>query len=183
MCHSLLQDPAFFRLLSRIDAELAAEARKGRCPHCAGPLHVADYPRKPRGCPAAVRAEYARRLSFTCGWCETRTTPASVRFLGRRVYVALVLMLVSPQGGFAARAVSDRLAVSTRTLARWRTWWRETFPTTPFWRSARARFLPPVTSDDLPESLWARFGAPTCSERIAQILVFLSPLGSTAMGA
>ena len=48
-----------FRFLSRIDAELAAEARKGRCPRCTGPLHVADYPRKPRGCPVAVRAEYA----------------------------------------------------------------------------------------------------------------------------
>lgn len=183
MCHSLLQDPAFFRFLSRIDAELAAEARRGRCPHCAGPLHVADYPRKPRGCPAAVRAEYAWRLSFTCGRCETRTTPASVRFLGRRVYVALALMLASPPRGFTTRAVCDRLAVSARTLARWRTWWRQALPATPFWRKARGRFLPPVASDDLPEGLWARFGGPTCAERMAQILVFFSPLGSSAMGA
>ena len=71
----MLQNPAFFRFLSRINAE----ARWSRCFHCAGPLHVADYPRKPRGYPVVVRAEYARRLSFTCGWCETRTPPAAKR--------------------------------------------------------------------------------------------------------
>ena len=91
MCHALLHDPAFFRLLTRIDAEFATEARQGRCPECKGPLHVGDFPRKPRGCPASVREEYSRRLSFTCGWCDSRTTPASVRFLGRRVYVAVAL--------------------------------------------------------------------------------------------
>ena len=58
MCHDVLQDPTFFRFLSRIDHEFAAETRAGRCPGCEGPLHVSDYPRKPRGCPAAVREEY-----------------------------------------------------------------------------------------------------------------------------
>ena len=72
MCHDVLQDPTFFRFLCRIDHELAAETRAGRCPGCAGPLHVADYPRKPRGCPAAVREAYSRRLSFTCGRCDAR---------------------------------------------------------------------------------------------------------------
>jgi hypothetical protein len=76
VCHALLHDPAFFRLLTRIDAEFAAQTRKGRCPECAGPLHVADFPRKPRGCPPSVREEYSWRLSFTCGWCDTRSTPA-----------------------------------------------------------------------------------------------------------
>jgi hypothetical protein len=27
-----------------------------------------------------VREEYSRRLSFTCGRCDARSTPASVRF-------------------------------------------------------------------------------------------------------
>ena len=60
MCHAL-HDPAFFRFLTQIDAQLAAEARQRRCPECAGPLHVADFPRKPRGCPASVREEYSSR--------------------------------------------------------------------------------------------------------------------------
>jgi len=53
--HVFLQDPAFVRFLNRIDEELAAAARLGGCRFCEGPLHVADYPRKPRGCPAAVQ--------------------------------------------------------------------------------------------------------------------------------
>jgi len=55
VCQAFLQDPAFFRFLTRIDEELAAAARLGGCRFCEGPLHVADYPRKPRGCPAAVQ--------------------------------------------------------------------------------------------------------------------------------
>lgn len=121
MCHALLQDPAFFRFLQRIDEEFAAETRRGRCRRCAGALHRADYPRKPRGCPAAVMEEYSSRFSFTCGRCEKRATPASVRFLGRRVYLAVVLMLVSPRGGAAGRALCELLTIPQRTLGRWRT--------------------------------------------------------------
>lgn len=90
MCHAFPHDPAFFRFLTQIDAQLAAEARERRCRECAGPLHVADFPRKPRGCPASVREEYSWRLSFTCGRCDARTTPASVRFLGRRATIAVI---------------------------------------------------------------------------------------------
>ena len=100
------ETPRFFRFLSRIDHEFAAETRAGRCPGCQGPLHAANYPRKPRGCPAAVREEYSRRLSFTCGRCDARSTSPSVRFAGRRVYLAVVLMLRSPPGnGIGPRAV------------------------------------------------------------------------------
>ena len=54
VCQAFLQDPAFFRFLTRIDEKLAAVARLGGCRFCEGPLHVGDYPRKPRGCLAAV---------------------------------------------------------------------------------------------------------------------------------
>ena len=134
MCH-VLDDPAFFRFLIQIDAQLAAEARERRCPECAGPLHVADFPRKPRGCPASVREEYSWRLSFTCGRCDARTTPASVRFLGRRVYVAVMLMLVSPPAGSAAGTLACLMAVPVRTVRRWRRWWQKDFQQTVFWRS------------------------------------------------
>ena len=127
MCHALLHDPAFFRLLTRIDAEFAAQTRQGRCPECAGPLHVADFPRKPRSCPPSVRQEYSWRLSFTCGWCDTRSTPVSVRFFGRRVYVAVALMLVSPPAGYATRALEQLLSVPARTLRRWENWWQRVF--------------------------------------------------------
>jgi hypothetical protein len=178
VCH-VLDDPAFFRFLTQIDAQLAAEARQRRCPGCAGPLHVADFPRKPRGCPASVRQEYSRRLSFTCGRCDARTTPASVRFLGRRVYVAM--MLVSPPAGGSARALAHLMAVPARTVRRWRTWWQRDFRQTAFWQSVRERFVPAVPAEALPQSLLARFEGPTAHERLLQLLRFVSPLSTAAM--
>jgi len=181
VCHAVLQDPAFFRFLTRIDEELASATRLRRCPGCGGPLHVADYPRKPRGCPAAVQEEYSRRLSFTCGRCDARATPPSVRFAGRRVYLAVVLMLVSAPGSASTRALGDRLRVAAITLKRWRRWWREGFPSTPFWRSVCERFMPPVTISQLPQSLLDRFETSAIAERLTQALRFIAPLSTRAM--
>lgn len=180
MCHTVLQDPAFFRLLTRIDEELAAATRLQGCRACGGPLHVADYPRKPRGCPAAVREAYSRRLSFTCGRCDLRATSPSVRFAGRRVYLAVVLMLVSPAGSASAQALCDRLRIAAVTLKRWRRWWRETFPSTPFWQSVCERFMPPVTISGLPQSLLERFETSAMAERLARALRFIAPLSTLA---
>lgn len=179
MCHAAqLQDPAFFRFLVRIDEELAAATRLQGCRACAGPLHVADYPRKPRGCPAEVRDAYSRRLSFTCGQCDRRATPPSVRFAGRRVYLAVVLLLVSSAGSASARALCQQLRIAAVTLKRWRTWWREDFPSTPLWRSVRERFLPPLVPCQLPLDLIERFAASTRTERLLQTLRWLAPLTS-----
>lgn len=182
MCHAVLQDLAFFRFLTRIDEEWAAATRLEGCLSCGGPLHVADYPRKPRGCPAGVQAEYSRRLSFTCGRCDRRATPPSVRFAGRRVYLAVVLMLVSPAGSRSARSLCDRLRIAAVTLRRWRAWWREGFPSTPFWQSVCARFMPPVTMSELPQSLLERFQARAMTDRLAQALRFIAPLSTRADG-
>lgn len=176
MYASLLRDPAFFRFLLRIDEEFAAETCKAGCPKCAGPLHVADFPRKPRGCPAAVVEEYSWRFSFTCGRCEKRATSASVRFLGRRVYVAVMLMLVSPPQGVTACQLCDELGVPIRTLSRWRRWWRTDFLCTALWRAARSRFMPPLESEQLPGSLLARIQANSPTDRLALALRWLSPL-------
>jgi hypothetical protein len=180
VCHAL-HDPAFFRFLTQIDAQLAAETRERRCRQCAGPLHVADFPRKPRGCPASVREEYSFRLSFTCGRCDARTTPASVRFLGRRVYVAMILMLVSPPAGSTAGALAGLMAVPVRTVRRWRSWWQKDFQRTAFWRSVGERFASPVPAEGLPQSLLARFQGSTGHERLIQLLRFISPLSTASM--
>ena len=181
MCHALLNDPVFFHLLTRIDAEHAEQIRQDRCPRCKGPLHVADYPRKPRGCPPSVLKEYSQRLSFTCGWCDQRTTPASVRFLARRVYVALALMLLSGSAGSAACALRQHLKVSARTVKRWRTWWHRDFQRTAFWHSVRERFASPVPAEGLPQSLLERFQGPTCQERLEELLRFVRPLSTSAV--
>jgi hypothetical protein len=122
-----------------------------------------------------VREEYSRRLSFTCGRCDVRATSPSVRFAGRRVYLALVLMLRSPPGSASGQELCDVLSIPARTLKRWRTWWREDFPATPFWQSMRERFMPPVVTESLPQSLLERFEGESMSDRLAQALRWIGP--------
>lgn len=177
MCHALLQDPDFFLFLLRIDEEFATETRGAGC-RCGGVLHSARYPRKPRGCPVRVREDYSWRFSFCCARCAQRATPASVRFLGRRVYVAMVLTLVSPRGGTAARALCELLTIPVRTLERWRSWWSRDFMRTPFWQSMRERFIPPVPMPRLPQSLLERFDTGTPAHRLQRLLRFLAPLST-----
>ena len=177
MCHALLLDPKFLALLLRIDHELAAQTRADGCP-CGGVLHRADYPRKPRGCPVEVRDEHCSRLSFCCSVCRRRSTSMSVRFLARRVYLALAVVLVSARPGGptpAAARLGMALGVQRRTLARWREWWCEQFPLTPLWRAACARFMPPVPEAQLPGELIARFAGPA-PEAVMRLLVWLSPV-------
>ena len=180
MCHALLQDLNFFRLLLRIDQGLALERRVGGCA-CGGVLHVDDYPRKPRGCPDEVRDDFSSRFSFCCNRCRTRATPPSVRFLGRRVYVALAVVLMSARHCAptpAANHAAALLEIPLRTLQRWRQWWQERLPVSAFWQAASARFLPPVTVAAMPGALLARFVG-TAAESLLRLLVFLSPLTLT----
>jgi len=102
----------------------------------------------------------------------------SVRFLGRRVYLALAVVLGSArhagQSPAAARLASD-LQIPVRTLQRWHQWWSEQFPLTPLWQTACARFMPPVDTALLPASLLERFAGDT-AEALLRLLVFLSPI-------
>lgn len=180
MCHAVLQNPEFFLLLLRIDEELAKQARAAGC-RCGGVLHSACYPRKPRGCPAQVREHYCRRFSFCCASCDQRTTPRSVRFLGPRVYVAVMLMLVSPPRGVPAKTVCEALCVPARTLARWRSWWTQDFACSAFWQSVRERFSTPVSIAQLPQSLLERFAMGTPLEQLEQLLRFISPMSTRAV--
>ncbi len=184
MCHALLQDPKFLTLLVRIDHELAARCRADGC-RCGGDLHRANYPRKPRGCPRSMRADYSWRLSFCCAACRKRSTSLSVRFLGRRVYLALAVVLVSGSrgGSNSTRArLGAELGVTRQTLGRWQLWWTEQFALTPLWRATCARFMPPVDVLGFPLTLLERFmGSP--AHRLMRLLVFLSPLTLRAGGA
>ena len=174
MCHILLQDPIFFKLLLRIDMEMAEQAQAQGCP-CGGALHKANYPRKPRACPTEVRSDYASRFSFCCSQCRKRTTSMSVRFLGRRVYVALAVVLMSRRVGTSALAtLSGVLAIPSRTILRWQHWWTGIFPATPLWQAGCARFMPPVPASDLPDSLIQRF-AGVAAEAMMRLLAFLTP--------
>jgi len=186
VCHALLQDPKFLSLLLRIDCEFAAQCRADGC-RCGGDLHRADYPRKPRGCPRSMRDEYSSRLSFCCAVCRKRATSLSVRFLGRRVYLALAVVLVSGSRTASTPTgvrLGAELGVARQTLQRWQAWWIEQFPLTPLWRATCARFMPPVPQAQLPGELIARFAGPA-HEALMRLLIWLSPVsvgrGQTAV--
>ena len=177
MCHALLQDPKFLTLLLRVDHEFAAQRRADGC-RCGGNLHSADYPRKPRGIPRSMRDDYSSRLSLCCAVCRTRSTSLSVRFLGRRVYLALAVVLVSGSrtGSTATGArLGAELGVARQTLQRWQAWWTLQFPLTPLWRATCARFMPPADIAGFPGTLIERFlGSP--ADSLMRLLVFLSPV-------
>jgi hypothetical protein len=108
-----------------------------------------------------------------------RSTPPSLRFLGRKVYLATVVVVVSiMQCGISEprmRRLNGVIGVDRRTLGRWRMWWRKAFTGSPFWSSARAAFMPPVDEHRLPAELLERF-AGSAAERLIALLRFLTPI-------
>jgi hypothetical protein len=187
---AVLADAKFHEQLLVFDRDLAASARAARCWLCGGALHSASYDRKPRGCPGGLGQEYAERFSFCCAvdGCRKRTTPPSLRFLGRHVYLATVVTLISALMLGTTPSRLARLSVvpglDRRTLARWRAWWRAIFSDSPFAAVTRAAVATPIDIASLPASLLDRF-AGDVSEQLIALLRFLGPLtgGTAAMHA
>lgn len=183
MYQNLLDRSTLYPILRNLDEELAAAARERGC-RCGGQLHRACYPRKPRGAPREVEEDraYRQRLSFCCATegCRRRTTPASVLFLGRKVYFAAVVVLVSVlrQGTTPTRLerLRELVGVSARTVRRWRQWWLESFVQSAFWRWARGRLRAPLDESQLPLSLLEAFEAKEEDLRLVRLLDFVSPL-------
>ena len=185
MYRALLADAKFHQQLLAFDRDLAAQCRAAGCPECGGVLHTANYPRKPRGRPVALGEEHDRRFSFCCAvdGCRNRSTPASLRFLGRKVYLAVIVTLISAMhdGLTAPRLgkLTETIGVDRRTVARWRNWWRACFTATPFWRAQSAGLMPPIDAARLPTALLERFAGDTAQ----QLIAFLSFLGPMTAGA
>lgn len=163
MYQKVLQDASFFELLSRFDEDLAADVREAGC-GCGGVLHSARYPRKPRGGPEALGQERVMRASFCCAeeGCRRRVTPPSLRFLGRKVFFGVVVLLLpilreGPTPG-RVRRLEARFGVSRRTLYRWRRWWLETVSRSRWWQQQRGCFPGRVDGKALPGGLLAPFG-------------------------
>ena len=176
---NFLADQQLYQLLERVDADLAEEARREGC-CCGGKLHRADYERKARGVP-----QWNKRYSFCCDQedCRRRRTPESVRFLGRKVYAGLIVVLIpammhgpKPE---RVRRIREVLNISPSTLKRWRQWWLDNFVRSSFWKSMRARFMPVLCEEELPWSLWLRFELEEC-DRLLAVLQFLRPITAAA---
>jgi hypothetical protein len=186
MSHKHLKDARLYPLLQRVDQDLANRTRSAGCRRksCGGRLDVANYPRKPRGVDEFVNLciDFSWRYSFCCAreGCRRRSTPPSVRFLGPKVYLGVVVMLITalrqgptPPG---AKKLKQELGVDRRTLKRWQQWWREDFPEEQFWKEARRRLFPSALSaDDLPRALTELFDVETSVRHLLRCLRYLSP--------
>jgi hypothetical protein len=181
VCHAFLTDTSFYQLLTRIDESIAEEVSARGC-DCGGVLHSARYPRKPRGIRSALDCSYESRLSFCCAQdgCRRRHTPASVRFLGRKVYLGMIVVLITAlhHGLTEARRrrLIEELDVPLQTLWRWRHWWREQLLDSRCWKGLAGRFIPPIVTDSLPGSLLERLSGQTLSGRLVQLLVLIAPV-------
>ena len=183
MYHKFLQDREFFERLLGIDRQMAAEVQASGC-GCGGRLDRASYRRKVRGLPKGLGPEHEIRESFCCckEGCRKRATPTSVRFLGRRVYVSVAVVIVAAvEGGVTKRRVEQlqdlmRCPLDRRTVERWVVWWREMLPRTRLWQETRRKLRAPVNLKRIPLSLLEAFEGKDPEGRLIGLLRLLSPI-------
>ena len=126
MLLTLVRDPRFYAMKREVDLSLLADARRKGCEICGGALHSSNFTRKPRGGPEGLGDDADTRFSLCCAedGCRTRHTPPSLRFLGRKVYLGAVVVLVAAMRHGATparmRTLREHLGVSRRTVERWR---------------------------------------------------------------
>jgi hypothetical protein len=123
------------------------------------------------------------RASFCCAeeGCRRRATPPSLRFLGRKVFFGVLVLLIpilregpTPE---RLRRLEARFGVSRRTLYRWRRWWRETVTLSRWWQQQRGLFRGVVDGEKLPGSLLAAFGGlEPIGDRVVAVLKLLASL-------
>jgi hypothetical protein len=178
---ALLQQVFLYVQLQQLDDDLAAEVRAAGC-HCGGRLHSARYPRKPRGGPGEIGAGYMWRQSFCCArdGCRRRVTPPSVRFLGRKVYLGPVVVVLSAIGAALSPMrlcrLREMIGVSLRTVKRWTAWWQSDFASSRFWSAAQGRLVPPApAATTLPGSLLARFDGDE-QRQLVSMMRFIAPI-------
>ena len=155
MYHDLPRTARFWSFLLAIDQDLAERTRKQGM-SLRRTLALPPITSASRVAPRQLPAPQCLRFSFCCDrdGCRKRVTPPSVRFLGPKVYLGVIVILISAmrQGPTPRRVreLSQRFGADRRTIARWQVFWREHFPQTPFWKTARARLVPLVEIVALP---------------------------------
>jgi hypothetical protein len=151
-------------------------------PFCGGPLHCAHYPRKPRGGPPDLEEAFEVRFSLCCGrpGCRRRVLPPSVRFWGRRVYWAPVLLLVSAlRQGRNPTVTLEHLKALFRvwrsTIKRWQRYFRDIFAQSIEYRRLAGHLMPPIAPNQLPKALLERFYL-SCAEPETALVTCLQTL-------
>lgn len=160
MSHITSPTSSFCELLLQFDMDTARRLRCLGCQFCGGVLDRADYSRKYRGGSGDEVPGFDRRFSLCCRreGCRRRVAAESVRFLGRKVYLAFMVILASSTA--TEKSLSELArdsAVSRQTLARWLAFWRLRVPASAAWKGIQAMFVPPLALSDLPGELRRAF--------------------------
>jgi hypothetical protein len=181
----LVRQLGFYASLLAVDKERAERMVGMPCPLCGqGVLSPKGYRRKPRGYPPGFDSlpDWDIRRSLICTKCGRRVMPESALFLGRRVYLAPVVLAASMLEGSAdveeLSRLRERFPLARHTLARWRAWWLVVFVATRFWKSFSARLVPPVDLGRLPLALVERFGRTIAG--IRRLLQAIGPLTTSS---
>jgi hypothetical protein len=169
MTSPLAADDAFFQSLREFDRTIFLEVKAKGCQDCGGSLDTSNIPRKPRG----VGEKEETRFSLCCreDGCRKRVTPPSLRFFGRKVYPAWVVILALD---FCEKLGLSK-GIARQTLARWRTFWKDRLlEENPFMRWARAHLPPGIPGCQTPAGLLSVFKFPAQASWIP-ILKFFNP--------
>ncbi|MGK5084883.1 hypothetical protein WDW37_16465 [Bdellovibrionota bacterium FG-1] len=146
----------FFQSLFIHDQELCLALKLKPCARCGGKLDVANFKRKLRDGPNGD----ILRLGLCCrrDGCRKRVLPPSMRFLGRRVYSSLTVILYLEFRDL----LGFEPEICRRTLGRWREFWRQHLAEgSPFMRWARAQGrLPVAQPGECPKAILLAFGFP-----------------------
>jgi hypothetical protein len=169
----------FIQELYQEDEAEAALVKAAGCPHCGGVLHVSNYPRKARGLGSEF-AEMSWRISFCCALCRRRISPKSVRFLGRKVYSAVSLVIAGVLRGQGVKVAKTcgLIGMSAETQRRWNLWWSVLVQSSSWWSAARAQIMPPLEGKHFVGELFGRLfvQAKSVKTAIQKLLIFVSPL-------
>lgn len=185
MSHDWIADFNFFERLDAHDAETAARVKAGGCPLCGGRLDRANYPRKPRGGLVGAAGElFVQRRSLCCArdGCRRRRTPPSLLFLGRRVYLAITVVVTAWRASATSQPPSG--SPPRRTIRRWLGWFATTAAEAPCIIDLRARLTPALEPGEaLPGALLERLRpGRTISAALDATLRLLAPLSTTSGG-
>jgi hypothetical protein len=168
MSPSICRDVVLFQSLRQFDEEIFLQTKANGCPHCGGPLDTANYARKTRG--MAEGSELCYSLCCRREGCRKRRKPRSLRFLGRRVYGAWVVIMALD---FCAE-LGLKGEIARQTIARWKAFWKERL-SGPFLQHARGLLPPGTILTDRPASFIQHFGFPDQSSWLPILRFFTSP--------
>jgi len=107
-----------------------------------------------------------------------------VRFLGRKVYLGVIIVLISAlEYGLSPKRrkqLVEALDIWPQTISRWKRWWRAVFPESRCWQAMRGHFIPPLNTHHLPGALLGRLKGEDLRQRLCHLLRSLVPITTTS---